>query len=67
MLNKIKTYIAQNCLLAPNATVIVGLSGGMDSMAMLDMLIKKGTNVVVCALNYHSFEGSDADFFALQI
>ncbi len=51
----------------PTANYLAAVSYGPDSMAMLDMLIKKGTNVVVCALNYHSFEGSDADFFALQI
>ena len=51
----------------PTADYLAAVSYGPDSMAMLDMLIKKGTNIVVCGLNYHSFEGSDADFFALQI
>lgn len=63
MLNKIKTYIAQNCLLAPNATVIVGLSGGMDSMAMLDVLTLLGYRCVAAHCNFH-LRGNESDYDA---
>lgn len=40
VLNKAKVYI-------------VGVSGGVDSMALLDMLYKKQYQVIVCHVNYH--------------
>lgn len=40
---------------------IVGVSGGMDSMALLDMLIKKQYQIVVLHMNYHFRDDSDID------
>lgn len=33
---------------------VVGVSGGPDSMALLDMLFKQGLNIVVCLVNYNT-------------
>lgn len=60
MLQKIKTYIAQNRLLAPDATVIAGLSGGADSVAMLDALTLLGYRCVAAHCNFH-LRGEESD------
>ena len=40
-------------LLDKNRKYLVGVSGGVDSMALLDMLVKKAYNVIVVHYNYH--------------
>lgn len=40
---------------------IVGVSGGVDSMALLDMLYKKHYQIVVCHVNYHFRHDSNID------
>ncbi len=60
MLNKIKTYIAQNRLLASDAAVIVGLSGGMDSMALLDALTLLEYRCIAAHCNFH-LRGEESD------
>ncbi|MGN1399746.1 MAG: tRNA lysidine(34) synthetase TilS [Erysipelotrichaceae bacterium] len=39
----------------------VGVSGGSDSMTLLDLLYQQGYNVVVCHVNYHHRPTSDRD------
>lgn len=48
LLNKTKRYL-------------VGVSGGVDSMALLDMLVCHGYQVVVLHMNYHFRQDSDVD------
>lgn len=60
MLRKIKSYIAENRLLENNATVIVGLSGGADSMALLDILILLGYRCIAAHCNFH-LRGKESD------
>ena len=48
-------------LLDKNRKYLVGVSGGVDSMALLDMLVKKAYNVIVVHYNYHFRENSDLD------
>lgn len=48
-------------LLDKNESYIVGVSGGVDSMALLDMLVKKNYSVTVLHMNYHLREDSDED------
>lgn len=48
-------------LLDKNRKYLVGVSGGVDSMALLDMLVKKAYNVFVVHYNYHFREDSDLD------
>lgn len=42
-------------------TYIVGVSGGVDSMALLDMLHQGGYVVIVCHVNYHFRHDSSID------
>jgi tRNA(Ile)-lysidine synthase len=65
MLKKIQKYIHDHQLLSPHAKVIVGLSGGMDSMAMLDVLTLFGYSCVAAHCNFHlrgEESNRDADF-----
>lgn len=48
-------------LLCLEQLYIVGVSGGCDSMALLDMMVKSGYQVVVCHVNYHLRHDSDLD------
>lgn len=53
MLQQIKSYIEENELLRPNDKVIVGFSGGADSMALLHMLHAIGYQCVAAHCNFH--------------
>lgn len=48
-------------LLDLNQLYVVGVSGGCDSMALLDNMYKKGFKIVVCHVNYHLRDDSDLD------
>ena len=54
-----------NFTLDPEATYLVACTYGADSMALLDMLLKKGAKPVVVSLDYHKFDSSPADFAGL--
>lgn len=41
---------------------IVGVSGGCDSMCLLDILVKNGYKVVVCHVNYNLRHDTDEDY-----
>lgn len=49
-------------ILSKNKKYVIGVSGGPDSMALLDMVRKNGYNFVVCLVNYHKREDSDLDY-----
>ena len=53
MLRRVENYIEKKELLAPNAKVIVGLSGGADSMALLDILTLLGYRCIAAHCNFH--------------
>lgn len=48
-------------LLDKTDTYIIGVSGGVDSMALLDMLHREKYTIVVCHVNYHYRYDSDVD------
>ncbi len=60
MLDTIRSFIEKEKLLSANASVIVGLSGGMDSMALLDILILLGYRCVAAHCNFH-LRGEESD------
>ena len=65
MIERVRTYIEGKKLLQPNAKVIVGLSGGADSMALIDILTRLDYHCVAAHCNFHlrgSESGRDADF-----
>ena len=49
-----------------NATYLVAGTYGPDSMALIDMLRHEAGRFVVCAVNYHKFDESNADFSSLE-
>ena len=44
-----------------NKIYIIGVSGGMDSMVLLDMVYKYGLNIVVAHVNYQKRSSADRD------
>ena len=58
MLEKARTTLAQ--LLAPGEPLLVGVSGGADSVALLHALVQLGRKPHVCHLN-HQLRGADSD------
>lgn len=54
------------CLLDLKQLYIVGVSGGCDSMALLDMLYTAGYQIVVCHVNYHLRNDSDLDQITVE-
>ena len=53
MLKTVEKFIAKNNLLAPHSKVIVGLSGGKDSMVLLDVLTLLDYQCIVAHCNFH--------------
>lgn len=51
--NKVKKYIDDNKLLNNNSKIIIGVSGGSDSIALLDILYKLGYECIVAHCNFH--------------
>ena len=53
MITRIQKYISDNNLLNKRSKVIVGLSGGPDSMALIHILIKLGYECIAAHCNFH--------------
>lgn len=53
MLRRVKKYIRDNGLLTEGGRVLVGVSGGADSVALLDVLQRGGYDCVVAHCNFH--------------
>jgi len=65
MLETVQRYIEKNELLPTGCKVIVGLSGGADSMVLLDLLTLLGYQCVAAHCNFHlrgDESQRDADF-----
>ncbi len=61
ILKKVELYIEKNKLLFPkNGKVLVGVSGGRDSVVLLDILMKLGYQCAVAHCNFH-LRGEESD------
>ena len=60
MLEKVRAAIEREGLIPPGSTVIVGVSGGADSVALLHILHRLGYQLTAAHLN-HSIRGAEAD------
>lgn len=64
MLSKVKQYILENKMIDKNDSVIVGLSGGADSVCLLDILCKLKDELyfnVIAVHVHHGIRGIEAD------
>ena len=60
MLEKVREFIHKENLIPNNTKVIVGLSGGMDSMVLLDILILLGYRCTAAHCNFN-LRGEESD------
>jgi len=60
LLDKVKEYMKLNNMLEPGDAVVVGVSGGADSMCLLSVLLELGIKVYVVHIN-HMLRGNAAD------
>ena len=58
--NRVRQYISDNQLLQSGASVIVGLSGGADSTALLRILLALGYRCIAVHCNFH-LRGAESD------
>lgn len=60
MLRRVSTYIRQRGLLRPDEPVLVAISGGADSVALLDVLLRAGYPCIAAHCNFH-LRGAESD------
>ena len=60
MLRRVTTYIRQRGLLVKDKPVLVALSGGADSVSLLDVLLQAGYTCVAAHCNFH-LRGKESD------
>ncbi|CEA15778.1 MAG TPA: tRNA lysidine(34) synthetase TilS [Fermentimonas caenicola] len=60
MIDRVQKFIQSEKLLPHNAKVIVGLSGGMDSMVLLDLLVLLEYRCIAAHCNFH-LRGAESD------
>ncbi len=62
MLQHLRNFISQHDLVDPRDRILLAVSGGLDSMVMLDLFREAGYHIGVAHCNFHlRFEESDGD------
>lgn len=61
LLSRVQAFIETNELLAPGERVLVGCSGGVDSVALVHVLDRLGYELSVAHVNYGLREAADRD------
>lgn len=60
MLRRVTTYIRKHGLLTKDKPVLVALSGGADSVSLLDVLVRAGYTCIAAHCNFH-LRGAESD------
>ena len=60
MLRRVSTYIRQRGLLVKNQPVLVAVSGGADSVSLLDVLVRADYRCIAAHCNFH-LRGAESD------
>lgn len=60
MITQVKQFISEHKLLSNESKVMIGLSGGPDSMALIHVLMKLGYTCIAAHCNFH-LRGEDSD------
>ena len=58
MINTVKEFIKSESLIVKGETIVVGVSGGIDSMVLLNVLYDLGYNLVIAHVNHNVREES---------
>lgn len=61
MLKKINQFINKNNMFEKNKSIVVAVSGGVDSVCLLDILYKLGYHVILAHVNHHKRLESDKE------
>lgn len=68
MIEQFKEYIQKNKLCTPNTPILLGISGGIDSMVMLDLFLRSGYTVGIAHCNFllRGDESDQDEFFVKE-
>ena len=66
MLDNIESVFRNNCKLTPNRPVLVGVSGGPDSLCLMESLRQAGYPVIVAHFNHNLRPDSDMEANTLE-
>jgi tRNA(Ile)-lysidine synthase len=68
VLNRFQRYLRDECKILPGASLIAAVSGGADSLCLLELLVASGFQPIVAHFNHHLRPDAqaDADFVAQQ-
>ncbi len=60
MLEAFKDYLKNENLITPQQKILLGVSGGIDSMVMLELFLRAGFNIIVAHCNF-GLRGDESD------
>jgi tRNA(Ile)-lysidine synthase len=66
MLNNIESVFRDTCKLTPDRNILVGVSGGPDSLCLMESLRQAGYSVIVAHFNHQLRPDSDIEANALE-
>jgi len=61
MIDRIHEVLQSQCRITPDHKILVAVSGGPDSLCMLDILAQLGYSIIVAHFNHHLRPGSEVE------